>query len=59
MLGCLQPSARISPVKGDPVVPAGTFIDPRLHAISMREPRFLWRSPLIVGTKTIALFGPE
>jgi hypothetical protein len=28
-------------------------------AISMREPRFLWRRPLIVWTKTKALFGPE
>lgn len=40
-------------------VPAGTFIDPRLHAISMGEARFLWRRPLIVWTKTKALFGPE
>jgi hypothetical protein len=40
-------------------VPANTFIDPRLHAISMREPSFLSRRPLIVRTKTKALFGPE
>jgi hypothetical protein len=40
-------------------VTAGTFIDPRPHAIPMREPRFLWRSPLIGWTKTKALFGPE
>jgi hypothetical protein len=29
-------------------MPRGTSIDPRSPAISMREPRFLWRRPLIV-----------